>query len=109
MNRKRMIFMLLLTLAGVLIMICGLVLGRNDARMVFSTPTDFVLLDEAVTASEGSLRYVFWENQISFLDVENVCIYQTSVKDADFIVRYKKKYYINESKYKELMEDVENN
>ncbi len=50
-----------------------------------------------MTLSKDALSYVFWESQISFLDTEGTCIYQTSVKNDKFIVKYKGEYYINES------------
>jgi len=107
MSKKRII-VLLLTSAVVLAAFYGFVRGRNDAKMVFNLPPEFVSLDEVVTSSDGALSYVFWERQISFLDSKGTCIYQTSVKNDSFIVKCNGKYYIRESKYNELLETVTN-
>ncbi len=105
MNKKRIIIILLI-LAVVLAVFYGFMRGRNDAKMVFNLPSGFVSLDETIASSDGVLHYVFWESQISFLDSKDTCIYQTSVKNDSFIVKYKGKYYISESKYNELLETV---
>lgn len=106
MNRKRIIFIILLIMVVVLVLICILERGRNDAKRVLFLPSSFISLDEAMTSSEGDLRRVFWETQISFMNANDTCIYQTSVKNDSFIVKYKGKYYINETKYNELIETV---
>lgn len=54
----------------------------------------------------GTLRYVAWESQISFLNKDNITIYQTGFNNRDFIVKYKGEYYINTNKYKELVEII---
>lgn len=107
MNLKRMIIVLLIV-AAVLVLVYGLLQGRNDAKMVFKLPDGFVSLEEVINSSEGALNYVFWESQISFLDAKGTCIYQTGVKNDNFIVKYKGKYYISESKYNELLTTVKN-
>jgi hypothetical protein len=94
--KKTMGFMLLV-LVVVLAACFGFVHGGNDAKIVFDLPPGFVSLDEEMTLSKDALSYVFWESQISFLDTEGTCIYQTSVKNDKFIVKYKGEYYINES------------
>ncbi|SMC78467.1 hypothetical protein [Papillibacter cinnamivorans] len=103
MNKKR-IGIILLIPALVLLLLCGLMRERNDAKTVFNLPSGFVSLDEEITSSEGALRYVFWESRISFLNADNICIYQTGVKNDDFIVKYNGNYYICEEKYNELLE-----
>jgi hypothetical protein len=94
--------------SGCSCLIYGLVQGRNDAKMGLSLPAGFVSLEDEITSSEGALSYVFWESQISFLDPKGTCIYQTSVKNDSFIVKYKGKYFISESKYNEMLEAVKN-
>lgn len=107
MNKTRMIILLLILVTAVLVF--GLIQARNDAKMVFNLPAKFVSLDKAIASSQGSLRYVFWESQISFLNSKNINIYQTNIKNGDFIVKYKGEYYISESKYNELIEIATNN
>ncbi|MNW55927.1 hypothetical protein D3C74_336190 [compost metagenome] len=66
-------------------------------------PSGFISLNEAIDNMKGTLRYVPWESQISFLDADNFTIYQTGFANRDFIVEYKDEYYINGEKYSELV------
>lgn len=91
----------------------GVVQKRNDAKKynaktVSNLPLGFVSLNDAITSSEGALSYVCWETQISFLDSNETCVYQTDIKDDSFIVKYKGNYYISKSKYNEMLEAVTN-
>lgn len=103
MNKKTMVC-ILLVLVVVLAVYYGFVQEGNDAKIVFNLPPGFVSLDETTTLSKDALSYVFLESQISFIDSGGTCIYQTSVKNDKFIVKYKGEYYINESEYNELFE-----
>lgn len=107
MSKKRIIVIFIMS-AAILAMFYGFMRGRNDAKTVLNLPPGFVSLDETVTFAEGVLSYVFWESQISFLDSRGTCIYQTSVHSDSFIVKYKGRYYISESKYNEMLKVVTN-
>lgn len=87
-----------------LISICLTACESNDAKMVSKVPSGFISLNEAIDNMKGTLRYVPWESQISFLDADNMTIYQTGFANRDFIVKYKGEYYINEVKYSEMVE-----
>jgi len=73
-----------------------------DAKAVKEIPNGFVFLEE--DNLDNGLHYVAWESQISFLNADGICIYQTGYDNSDFIVKYKKEYYINEKKFLELMD-----
>ena len=88
----------------VLLMMCLTACGSGDAEgSSKEVPSGFISLSEAIDNTNGSLRYVAWESQISFLDADDNTIYQTGFENKDFIVKYKGKYYINEAKYSELV------
>lgn len=76
----------------------------SDAKMVREIPEGFVLLPKEGGGWENGLRYVPWESQISFLDANDNCIYQTDFSNSDFIVKYQNEYYVNEEKLSELIE-----
>jgi hypothetical protein len=102
MNKKR-ITITLLVITAVAVLICGLVRENNDVKTVFSLPPGFIPLEDVIASSEGVLSCVFWESQISLLNSEGTCVYQTSVRNSNFIVKYNGKNYINEFKYNELL------
>ncbi|MNN08659.1 hypothetical protein D3C81_1215200 [compost metagenome] len=88
----------------ILISICLTACERNDTKMVSKVvPSGFISLNEAIDNTKGTLRYVPWESQISFLDADSFTIYQTGFANRDFIVEYKDEYYINGEKYSELV------
>lgn len=71
-----------------------------EVETVSFLPEGFVPLDTVITDSDGRLlEYVFWETQISFLDEEGKAIYQSNVKNDDFIVEYNGEYYINKNEF----------
>jgi len=78
----------------------------EDAKVVYQVPHGFVSLNELNNRADSILRCTIWETQISFelIDPNVICIYQTNIDNSDVIVKYKKKYYINEEKYLELTE-----
>jgi len=65
-------------------------------------PVGFISLNESMNLLDNGLRYVFWESQISFLDADNICIYQTSESNKSFIVRCGDAYYVDAQKISEL-------
>ncbi len=103
---KRKMAVVSLIFVAVLVLAFELVQGKNDIKTVIILPAEYISLDEAITSSNGIQRYMFWESQISFLDSKGVCVYQTDVKDCDFIVKYKGGYYIDKSMYNKLIEKV---
>ena len=74
-----------------------------DAKVVKKIPPGFIHLEMGGNRQENGLRYVAWESQISFLDADGICIYQTSFANSDFIVKFKNEYYVNEEIFLELM------
>ena len=75
--------------------------GRYAVHTVFLPPEGYLPLHEIIDSSDGAWNYMFWEEQITFLDEDNTCFFQTSVKNKDFIVKYKGAYYITK-KYAEM-------
>ena len=98
--KKAFFLLLLITIITLCIPSCG----RYDIKVVRQVPSGFISLKEACDSTEGALRYVFWETQLSFLDADDKCIYQTNVNNSDFIVKYRGENYINEEKILELIE-----
>jgi len=84
--------------------------GRNqvgryaDAKVVQEIPLGFIHLPPNGGDWENGLHYVCWESQISFLDIDESCIYQTSFENNMFIVKYKNEYYVDEEKLLELVD-----
>jgi len=76
--------------------------GMREVGLEQGVPRGFVPLNELISTLENGLSYVFWETQISFLDADHICIYQTSETDESFIVRYEDMYYVNAEKFSEL-------
>ena len=95
-----------------LIFITGFVLllliscGGNDAKVVKEIPVGFICLPKGGGDWDNGLHYVSWESQISFLDADENCIYQTGFDNSDFIVKYKNEYYVKELKVLELIDIV---
>jgi hypothetical protein len=88
----------------IVLSICLTACGSDDTKIASKVPTGFISLNEAINNMKGTLRYVTWESQISFLDADNITIYQTGFENRDFIVEYQGDYYVNEQKYLELVE-----
>ncbi|MEQ2455149.1 hypothetical protein [Flavonifractor hominis] len=70
--------------------------NRFEAKVVQRVPSGFIQIDELTENFEGDRQYVFWESQVAILDTSGECVYQTSVKNDHFIVKYKGDYYINQ-------------
>lgn len=118
MNKKKVFF---ISVSAVLIIVSmyfllggGKQMGRsNDAKTVKEVPTGFIPLPKGGGNWESGSHYIFWETEISFSDAEldagGVCIYQTNVKNSDFIVKYNNEYYVNEGKLLELIDIADSN
>jgi len=78
----------------------------GDVKVVLKLPDGFVSLIELNNREDKILRIILWERdiQVSFMDSDNICIYQTTGRDSSLIVKYKKEYFISEAKYTELTE-----
>ena len=65
-------------------------------------PPGFVYLENNL---ENGLHYIFWEDNIVFLDSEDVNIYQIGINEdtTSIIIEYEKNYYFNEEKLKDLI------
>ena len=101
--RKSIIFMIIIAVVLILVFINAY--SRNDFHTVLKLPEKFVHLEKGGYWGDN-LRYVVWETQISFLDTSGITIYQTSITNRDFIVRYKGEIYINEEKYLDMIDIV---
>jgi hypothetical protein len=75
-----------------------------DSKAVSELPSGFIPLPLGNEESANGLHYVPWESQISFMDADECCIYQTGFTNSDFIVKFRNEYYVNEEKYLELIE-----
>ena len=67
-------------------------------KNVFKIPEGFILLDDVIYPMTD-VNCVCWESQISFTDPSGITLYQTSVSNSNFIVKYRGKCYINEDEY----------
>jgi len=117
MNKKYFLIRIYLTIMIFLLILCK---GSNikgdfkmskidNANVVSKIPVGFISLIEFNNRTGNILRGVIWDNQISFELMDEAkygifCIYQTSINNSDYIVKYKEKYYINEAKSKKLSE-----
>jgi len=74
-----------------------------DQALPPEIPAGFVFLENNLG---NGLHYIFWEDNIVFLDSEGVNIYQIGINEssANIIIEYEKKIYFNEEKLKELIE-----
>jgi len=100
MNKKNSFLLLIVVLSAMCLVACG----RDEVKVVRQVPKGFIYLEKGDNNWKNGLHYVFWETQISFVDAGRICIYQTSVKNSEFIVQYKGDYYVNEEKLSELMD-----
>jgi len=75
-----------------------------DATDVDKIPAGFVLLDKESEDWIDGLSIVSWESQISFVDADGYCIYQTGYDDGSFIVKHNDKYYVNADQLSEIFE-----
>ena len=100
MNRKNLINIFIVCILTVSFVVASCCIykkcDRYSVNTVIANPRGYVPLQKIIELSYGELNYFFWETQISIIDSDNNCIFQTSVKDKDFIVKYKGNYYIGE-------------
>lgn len=106
-SRKRISICIIIAIAlAMLTVISLLAYGINDAKTKLFVPQGFVSLSEWIADSDGAFDYVFWESQISILDAQGKCIYQTDVKDDAFIVKYRGEYFVDQNHISLLMETI---
>ncbi|MBR5218529.1 MAG: hypothetical protein IKV89_02240 [Clostridia bacterium] len=103
MNAKIKILISVLAIGLMLISACS----SDDVKEVTKVPEGFIRLPEC--GELENMSWMGWETQIVFLDEEENCIYQTGFNNSEFIVWYKDDYYVNEEKFKELLEKVKDN
>jgi len=98
--KKILCLTLLVALTSLFLISCG----GSDAKVVRKIPSGFVHLPKGGGDWNNGLHYVSWESQISFLDSDKNCLYQTGFNNKDFIVKYKNEYYVNEEKLLDLID-----
>lgn len=76
----------------------------DEVKEVRKIPKGFVSLNKGGDDEENGLSFVLWESQVSVLDADESCIYQTSIGNSNFIVKYNEDLYVNEKKLLELIE-----
>jgi len=90
----------------------GMFNSRADDRFfpvtVRSVPDGFISLSEALADKDGIMTRFFWSYSFGFQDSEGVTIFQTDVKNNEFIVMYGDEYYINEEKFLEISSYAKN-
>ena len=79
----------------------------DDAKIVKEVPSGFVHLPKGRGHWENGMEWLGWETQISFLDANGVCIYQTGFDNNDFIVKYEDEYYVCEEKLQEILDIID--
>ncbi|HOP10855.1 MAG TPA: hypothetical protein PK629_05130 [Oscillospiraceae bacterium] len=98
-KKNVLVLSVLFVFASSFLMSCG-----NKVNVVKDIPSGFVKLNIAEDNLDvGGLHYTIGESQISFLDADEICTYQTELKDTQFIVKHENEYYVNEKKYSELV------
>ena len=98
---KILAFTAMCVCAGALLIGTHQMRDTNDARSVHEIPDGFVEMEKL---EDAGLDPVFWESQISITQGER-CVYQTSVRDESFIVKYQGKYYLNLAVLQDIIED----
>lgn len=98
--RKRLLWICVICSLALVIIAWGGIAFHNEysIKTVFRIPNDFILLDDVIYPMTD-INCVCWESQISFTDSSGRTIYQTSVSNSDFVVKYRGKCYINENEY----------
>ena len=76
--------------------------SRNFPDIVRTLPDGFIALDAAVEEKAEMLRTLFWSTNFVVQDSEGITIFQTDVKDRDFIVIYGNAFHVNESMFTEI-------
>lgn len=108
MNTKNKILLILL-LAMLIIVALYLLftyIGKqNEPYVVSEVPQGYVSLNDLIESTGNKIGYIFWESQIAITN-ERECIYQTNVKDKDFIVKYQEQYYINVDKFNDDISNI---
>lgn len=66
------------------------------------SPDGFITLDSALEGIGGVLTTLFWSTNFVVQDSEDITIFQTGVRDNNFIVIYKNAFYINEGMFNEI-------
>ncbi|MCL2087084.1 MAG: hypothetical protein FWH05_05765 [Oscillospiraceae bacterium] len=106
MNNAKIVFLTMFIITSFVLLVSCIKNSESmwsDAKIVKEIPIGFVYLPKNGGNWGNGLHYVPWETQISFLDIDDNCIYQTGFDNSDFIVKYGKEYYINEENFLELM------
>ena len=70
--------------------------------VVHAMPQGFISLREAIENMEGILTSFFWSTNIAIQDSEGVTIFQTDVKNNNFIVMYENNTYVNKEIFLEI-------
>ena len=110
MDRKKVIFAVIVVtlialVAGYVVLRERSIVGRFvDAKVVRVVPQGFIHLPKLGGNWDNGMRYVSWESQLWFFDVNGTVIYQTVYSNSDFIVKHKNEYYVNEEKFLELVD-----
>jgi len=72
--------------------------------IVDKLPTGFIALNLVLETNSEILSSLFWSTNIVFQDVKGITIFQTNVRNNEFIVIYNNSYYVNEKIILEIME-----
>ena len=80
--------------------------ARRDRRhypdIVRTFPEGFISLDAATEGMDEILNVLFWSTNFVVQDSEGVTIFQTDVKDREFIVINRNAFHVNESMFNEI-------
>ena len=98
MHRKMpIIFAMIIALVSLFQISCE----GSGVKIVSKVPDGFTVFIQ----SDG-LHFIFWENVISFLDADDICIYQSSTNNKNLLVKYNDEYYIHEIIYSSLKKNA---
>lgn len=91
---KRITILVFMALIVVLLLIFQV--NKYEAKVVYKSPQGYIAVNELPTVSNGELECVFWEQQVSIVKSDGLeCVFQTSIHNSDFVVKYDGVYYIN--------------
>ena len=92
----------------VVLLVTGFIIWVNHVKYypkrVIQLPNGYIHLQESIENTEGVMKYVFFEEYISFVDIEGNSVGGALVRNRSFIIEYHGEYYVNENEFKIALE-----
>ena len=104
--KPKLLFVIVPFVAALLV--AGLALWANHVKYypkrVLRLPDGFINLHEATENANGVMKYIFFEEYISLVDIEGNSVGGSLVRNRKFIVSFQGEYYINAEDYYTALE-----